>query len=256
MLIVSVGSLIRLTPTIGIDATASEVHFTTAAQGTVALARPLNLESLDIVGVPVPPLGGPVTLEALTMRPGTNATLSVAPNGCYSILTIPGLGGVDIRRKAANDAGVANPLEVAPGGQVAFCAKDSTNILLSGSVGTLSMMSIARYGTPNITLSSIHKGSLTISDSGRTLPLDAQSRVALSDISGGWMNLYPGKDLHLVFAGRAKSVIRKGVADTSRDDLRPTLVDWASGSPKLTAIIAAISGLIGLIWSVGRYFGF
>ena len=58
------------------------------------------------------------------------------------------------------------------------------------------------------------------------------------------------------FLVKAETLELIGISPGDREVLAPTLVDVAADSPRIAAAFGAITGLVGLIWSLWRYLGF
>jgi hypothetical protein len=262
LLLIALGLLIHVPAAVGLDAKVSELTLISApSEGGIALTKPLAATHFQIVGDShLPSYQEEVDLQSMAILPATNVRFTRDESGCYSAITAPPNGGVDLtfleQKNSANTTEGVRSIRVHPGSQIYFCVKGDVVPIYAGSVSFLEIAKIYRLGTPRITLSSIESGILQIGQTGRELKLDDHVRFVFSKIENGWIVMEPGKDLRIVFSGSSVSTRKLGISSVENENLAPNLVDILTSSTKTKALFGAIAGLVGIIWSIWRYFGF
>lgn len=270
-----IGVLIRVAPQLSMNANVTEVTFVAAgASAEFGSAEPIALTEIQVAGdkSAAKASKNAASIQSITVLPGTRVRVKVTGDHCFSILTSPtdsallqaetqqedDIKGLEFTVVGHPEAGSSTPmgsrLRVGSGVELYLCTATTLKHIITGPITELDVSHVFREGTPKILLSSITSGSLRTSQTAREIRLGDRDRFLFSGISDGWLVIFPAKELKIVFAGVVARADWVGISSSDREDLAPTLVDVAASSPWLKSLVGMFTGLVGVLWSVWRYF--
>ena len=259
-------------PTIHIDAKVRSLTIVVPEKGVHPIGPSGDIAVTSITAVtdvPSENLGQQTAaIGSLELRGGAHASISVTEQGCITIALGRGPTARDAKPpsalqfvaqfKEAPGAPPARMVSVPAGGTLSFCPRDYSDYLLFGQI---SEMELSRLHLDDPTknqrlrIPSIVSGEMKMPEFSKNRKLGEADNIALSEMTDGWLALFPGKTLGVVFSGKVGRARSFGLSDAQGVDLAPTVLDWIIGSPWITSMFSLVTGLGGLIWSAMRYLG-
>lgn len=258
LIAVALGLVIHLSPWLAFDGKVTELRFTVAeAAAEFSMRSQLPVTAFEVVGAGNAAVAGTTHLESILVQGGTRLSVTANGRGCHQLIVLSGgslVVQVQVPPLREGEVATAHPISVGPGAGVQFCAVERKEPLVAGPVASLEISKVHREESPPILLSSIVSGTLRIGGAEGEIKLDDRDRLSIRQIDNGWLILFPGKELRAIASGRGRQAERVGVSSEDRQDLRPTLLEAARTHRDVQSLIAAFTGLVGLIWSAIRYF--
>lgn len=232
-------------------------------------SKPINVDKFEAVG---PDLAGKKlnevdAISVITLLPNTKAIFSMGVERCVLVELVPTRQQVDMQggikmvllAHSLTDSQESINIRLNEGGSVRFCLQKNDDYLLLGRVADLE---ISRVHLRDITdstglrTSSIIAGELLIPSVNRVAKVGRSDRVSMRHIKDGWLMLFPGESMRIVFSGKPEVAELVGLSpDELKINLAPTLLEWFVESPSVRWLFSIITGLVGVIWSCARYLG-
>ena len=104
---------------------------------------------------------------------------------------------------------------------------------------------------------SIVSGKLRLPHVNRVSDLQDTDMLSLDGIVRGWIFVFPAPAMRVVFSGNVNRLVSVSpTPEGGSDSLEPSLLEWFTKSPLATAVFGLVTGSVGLLWAIGRYFGF
>lgn len=211
-------------------------------------------------------LAGTTRISKLEFAPGS--TVSVSQEGeCFSVQMLGpkssatgiGITAVLGEVKEGRLPGVGNTTLHA-GATLKVCSKLNNRHSIIGRVARvdLSRLHHAAEVDKAIRTASIKKGSLYIPVINKKIDLTDGDQLLLKDISDGWVHINFRPEMRIALTGDIGLALNAGLVKARPDEgtlIAPTLLDWARDS-SVTGLVGMLTGLIGMIWSVAKYFGY
>lgn len=260
-------------PEFFLDASINAVTLRSAEDGGgLSTSEAIKVKTMEIGGNAAPPdITKQVTsVSSITITPGSSVTFE-QEEGCLLISMngrksgkAPANDGLTItylQKDASSSLPVPNSITLPAGTALTLCSDFTSRLSF---VGKVSAVEISRmhfsdiYEGTMLRTSSILKGELQLPQVSKTIPLRDSDILSLSEIKNGWAALVLAPQMRVVFSGQANNAhslaLRQG--NENGEDLSPTLLQWLTKSTFSTAIFGLTTGLIGMIWTALRYFGF
>lgn len=212
-----------------------------------------------------------VSISWLKITPGTTALLEqrgscfavhipIARDGAKSALEL----GMDLvvthPAKAQGQLPTPAELRVRPGTSVTICGDLPANYSIAGSVRRIELYrrqpSDAQRGFADMRTPSIVSGKLRLPSVNRATDLQDTDMISFDGVARGWAFVFPAPAMRMVFSGKVERPA--SVSPTSEGgstSLEPTLLEWLTKSPLVTSAFGLITGLVGMLWGLAKYFG-
>lgn len=147
-----------------------------------------------------------------------------------------------------------------PGSAIRVCSKPGISNTLVGGVERIDLSRLHETAEIDgkIRTASIKKGSLQIPVIGKQINLSDNDQILLENIADGWLHIGIGPDIRIAMTGRVGTARNAGLVKARPDEgvlLAPTILDWVTNS-SVTGFVGVLTGLIGMIWSAAKYFGY
>lgn len=211
-------------------------------------------------------LAGTTRISKLEFAPGT--TVAVLQEGeCFTVQMLgPGssAAGIGITAvlgevKEGRLPGVGST-RLHAGATLEVCSKLNNGHGIIGRVGRVDLSRLHHAAKVDgiIRTASIKKGSLQIPVVNRKIDLTDSDQLLLKDISEGWVHIDFRPEMRIALTGEIGAALHAGLVKARPDEgilIAPTLLDWARDS-SVTGFMGVLTGLIGMIWSAARYFGY
>lgn len=99
-------------------------------------------------------------------------------------------------------------------------------------------------------VSSIDEGRLTLSDTGRSVPLPKYEILSLRDVAGRVRRMSIGNRINLVFEGEAAGILVG--PEGFQQDLTPTIAEYLYHNQRVVFLWSALAFTWGVLWSARR----
>lgn len=274
--LLGIAAAIRLpSPFVIVDARVSAVAITAAADGTgLSSDVAILVKSLETAGdAKAQAIAGPaVSISSLKLKPGTTALVEQRAS-CFEVEIPVAQGAAKAGSALGLDLVVLHPpktqgqlptpveLRASPGTTVTICGDLPTNYALAGSVGRIDMYrrqpGDALRGFVDMRTPSINSGKLRLPHVNRTSDLQDTDMLSLDGITRGWAFVFPLPAMRVVFSGKVdRPAIVSPTPEGGSASLEPTLLEWFTKSPLVTAVFGLVTGFVGMLWGLAKYFGF
>lgn len=273
--LIGIAASVRLSgPALTVDARLSALAITAASQGTgLSSDEVVPVRSLEVAGDAMAQAIASQALSVSSVRvtAGTTALLEQRasclevriPAEQGPVQAVAGLG-LDLvvlhAPKAQGQLPTPAEIRVSPGKTLTICGDFPGNYALAGRVGRIELFrrqpGAAQQGFEDLRTPSIVSGKLRLPAVGRVSDLQDTDMVLLDRIEGGWAFVFPATAMRLVFSGTVDRPL--GVtpaAGTGSVSLQPTLLEWLTKSPLVTAAFGLVTGLVGMLWGFAKYLG-
>lgn len=260
-------------PFIVADARVFALTITAAADGTGLssdVSVPVN--SIEVVGgSKQDSITGPsVSISAFKLKPGTTALFEQL-DSCLEIQipvtesspehTAQGIELIVLHPpKEKGQLPTPATWHASPGATITICGNLPKNYAISGGVQRVDLYrhqpgEVLR-GFVDMYFPSIISGNLRLPNFNRSLDLQDTDMVSLDGIRDGWSFIFLTPPMRVVVTGAVDHPAK--LSPTPRGgatSLEPTLLEWITKSPLITSVFGLVSGLVGVLWALGRYFG-
>lgn len=275
-LLLSIAAAIRLPePPVTVDARLSALTITAAADGAgLSSDTPIPVKSLEVAGdAKAQSIAGPaVSISSLKLTAGTTAWLEQRAS-CFEVY-IPVTQGVAkaglalglqllVMHPPKTQDQLPTPVElhVLPGATVTICSDFPANYALVGNVGRIELFrhlpGDALRGFMGTRTPSIVSGKFRLPNVNRASDLQETDMLAFDGIKHDWASVFPAPTMRLVFSGTVSRPVSVSPAPEGEvASLEPTLLEWFTKSPLVTAVFGLVTGFVGMLWGLARYFGF
>jgi len=274
--LLGIAALVKLRgPLVTVDARLSTLVVSAAADGAgLSSDAAIPLKSLEVAGdAQAKAITDPATsISSLKLAAGTIVVLEQRAS-CFEI-QIPiaqraskaGMTlGLDllVLHPAKVPGQLPTPVELRakPGTTVTICGDLPSNYALSGSVDSITLYR-RQPGDPvrgfaDMRTPSIVSGKLRLPHVNRVSDLQDTDMLSLDGIVRGWIFVFPAPAMRVVFSGNVNRLVSVSpTPEGGSDSLEPSLLEWFTKSPLATAVFGLVTGSVGLLWAIGRYFGF
>lgn len=274
--LLGLAALIRLPrPLVTVDTRISSIGVTAAADGDgLNSDAAFAVKSLEVAGdAKAQAIAKPaISISSFRLTPGTSAVMQQRASCVYVELPVaqvpaqPRMAlGLDlVVLHAAGDGAelpVPSQLRAKPGTTVTICGDFPANYALAGSVEKddlyRSQPGDALRGFVNLRTPSIISGKLRLPNVNRSSDLHDTDMLSLSGVTQGWAFVFPAAPMRVVFSGTvARPTSLSPSPEGGTDSLEPTALEWFTKSPFSTAVFGLVTGFVGMLWALGKYFGF
>lgn len=261
-------------PLVVVDARVTALTVTAAASGTgVSSNAEISVKSLEVAGDTKAQAiaARAVSISTLKLAPGTTALIEQHAS-CFEVQipawqgaakkeVIPGLDLIVIHPpKISGQLPTPAELHVPPGATVTICGDLPAYYSLSGNVGRVDLYrrqpGDALRGYVELRTPSIVSGKLRLPHVSRTSDLQDTEMISLDGVTRGWAFIFPRPAIRLVFSGKVdRPVSVSPTPDGESTRLEPSLLEWVAKSPLTTAVFGLVTGIVGILWGLARYFG-
>ena len=274
--LLGIAAAIRLPrPLVTVDARLSALAITAAADGTgMSSDTAIPVKSIEVAGdAKAQAIARPaVSISSFKLMAGTTALVEQRAS-CLEV-QIPVAQG-------ATTAGVAlgltlvvlhppkmqgqlptpTELRASPGATVTICGDLPPNYALAGSVGRIDLYrrqpGDALQGFMDMRTPSIISGKLRLPQVNRTSDLHDTDMLSFDGVTRGWAFVFPAPAMRVVFSGKVdRPVTVSPTSEGGSEPLEPTLLEWFTKSPFATAVFGLVTGFVGILWALAKYFGF
>ncbi|SHM72843.1 hypothetical protein [Rhizobacter sp. OV335] len=274
--LLGVAEIVKLRgPLVTVDARLSTLVVSAAADGAgMSSDAEIPLKSLEVAGdAQAKAITDPATsISSLRVAAGTTVVLEQRAS-CFEI-QIPIAQrapkasvelGLDllILHPAKAPGQLPRPMELRakPGTTVTICGDFPPNYALSGSVESIDLYrrqpGDPARGFADMRTPSIVSGKLRMPQVNRATDLQDTEMLSLDSVARGWIFVFPAPVMRVVFSGNVNRLISVSpTPEGGSASLEPSLLEWFTKSPLATAVFGLVTGLVGLLWALGRYFGF
>lgn len=273
--LLGIAAAIRLPrPLVTVDARLSAVAITAAADGTgLSSGGSILVKSIEVAGdAKAQAIAGPaVSISSLKLTAGTSVLVEQRAS-CFEV-QIPVAQGATAGLAFGLDLVVLHPpktqgqlptpveLHASPGTTVTICGDLPANYALAGSVGRIDLYrrqsGDALRGFVDMRTPSIVSGKLRLPRVDRALDLQDTDMLSFDGITHGWAFLFPAPTMRVVFSGRVdRPASVSPTPEGGSASLAPTLLEWLTKSPLVTAVFGLVTGFVGMLWALAKYFGF
>lgn len=274
--LLGIAAAIRLPgPIITFDVRLSALAITAAADGSgLSSVAATSVKSLEVVGdAKAQAIAAPaVAVSSLKLTAGTTALVEqrascfeiqiLAPQGAARTGSEFGLHLVVLHQpKMHGQLPTPAELHASPGTTVTMCGDFPANYALAGTVGSIDLYrrqpGDALRGFVSMRTPSIISGKLRLPNVNRSSDLQDTDMLSFDGITRGWAFVFLAPAMRVVFAGEVETP--ESVSPTPEvraASLEPTLLEWFTNSPLITSIFGLITGSVGMLWGLSKYFGF
>ncbi len=276
MSLLGITAAIRLPrPFVTADVRLSALTITAAADGTgLSSDAAFPLKSLEVAGdAKAQAITGPAEwISSLNLTPGTTALIEQR-GSCFEIQIPVAQATAKMDSAHGLDLVVLHPpkkpeqlptpvnLRASPGATVTICGDLPPHYALVGSVERIEMYrrqpGDALRGFVDMRTPSIASGKLRLPHVNRASDLQDTDMLSFDGVTRGWAFAFPAPPMRVVFSG---TVERPATVSPSPEggspSIAPTLLEWFTKSPFVTAMVGLVTGLVGTLWALAKYFGF
>jgi hypothetical protein len=258
-----------------VDARLAGFSVTVAADGSgLQSDTAVQVESLEIAGDPKAQAiaASAVSISAFRLTAGTTVLLEQRAS-CLEVELPADQGAPKIRQDLGLNLVVLHPpraegqlptpmdLHVSPGATVTICSQFPANYALAGSVTRIDMYrrqpGDALQGFLDIRTPSIVSGKVRLPQVNRTSDLQDTDMLSFSGVTRGWAVIFPAHQMRIVFSGKVdRAVSLSSTPEGGATSLEPTLLEWLTKSAFVTAVFGLVTGFVGMLWALAKYFGF
>lgn len=274
--LLGIAATIRLPrPIVTVDVRLSALTITAAADGAgLSSDAAIPVKSLEVTGnAKAQAISGPaVSISSLKLSPGTTALME--QRGSCIEVQIPvtqgaskagGVLGLDLvvlhAPKTQGLLPTPEELRASPGTTVTICGDFPANYALAGNVARIELYrrqpSDALRGFVDMRTPSIVSGKLRLPHVNRTSDLRDTDMLSFDGVTRGWAFVFPGPVMRVVFSGKVDRPLSVSpTPEGGADALEPTLLEWFTKSSLVTSVFGLVTGFVGMLWALVRYFGF
>jgi len=252
-------SLKQRTASFDLDASISgfDLAAGSATTGRSQLSDVVDISDLQATGVtgPAPRFS---SISSFELQPGTNVTVSQNEPGCiaFDVRNPNGLAlrlvGVVAGRPGS--MGTPDRLLVPDKGSVSFCTHEENRALVFLNPVSVDLSRLQSATPPEVRTSAIDAGQLRLADTQKTSPLSGLVRLRFADIKTGSLTLRLGPHLRLLMSAIVGSPQSLSGPTSEPEDLRPSILEVFTSSPIFRPLIAALAGVIGMLWTGYQFF--
>ena len=275
MSLLGIAAVFRLPgPLVTVDVRLSAMAITAAAEGAgLSSDAAISVKSIEVAGdAKAQVIAGPaVSVSSLKLLAGTTALLEQR-GSCFEVQLPVTRGaakptlvlGLDlvVMHPAQSRGQLPTPAEMRllPGTTVTICADLPANYALAGNVAKIDLYrrqpGDAQRGFVDMRTPSIVFGKLRLPYVNRATDLQDTDMVSFDGIVRGWAFVFPAPSMRVVFSGKVdRPVSVSPTPDGGSVSLEPTLLEWITKSPLATAIFGLVTGFVGMMWGLAKYFG-
>jgi hypothetical protein len=275
MSLLGIAAAIRLSaPLVTVDARLSAMAITAAADGAgLVTGAAIPVKSLEVAGdAKAQAIAGPaVSVSSLKLMAGTTALLEQR-GSCIEVQLPVTQGAAKPALVLGLDLVVMHPpktqgqlptpaeLRVFPGTTVSICGDLPANYALAGNVGRIDLYrrqpGDAQRGFVDLRTPSIISGKLRLPNFNRATDLQDTDMVSFDGVARGWVFVFPAPAMRVVFSGKVdRPVSVSPTPEGGSASLAPTLLEWLTKSPLVTAAFGLVTGFVGMLWGLAKYFG-
>ncbi|USX26051.1 hypothetical protein NHH73_26380 [Oxalobacteraceae bacterium OTU3CINTB1] len=207
------------------------------------------------------------SISAIKFLPGAAAILEQAKD-CLNVQLLPptiaAAGVVITAVMGTASMGTLPSVEkvtLQGGTHFSICGEFEPDFFLVGAVEKLELSrTLTREVIDGkIHIASIQSGTLRIPVVSKSIELKDTDQLFLTDIAKGWVFVKLVPEMRVSFAGdvgmaRSVDLVKDRPGDGA--GLVPTLLEWATKSSFIAGMFGILTGLIGMIWSSIKYFGY